>query len=137
MRNIGNFDYEKELKKTRRRVKEIIKKCRRIVKCDTARIINPLGKRFLVIGFNRNTKDNKNYWWERNGKRYDFDYVEEQVIASGNTEDELIASAKEYKRLCNITMEEYLLEQIDKRGNADTASVIKGFEQFPKNCYQA
>lgn len=33
---------------------------------------------------------------------------EKQVIASGDTEAELVASAKHYKKLCGMSMEEYL-----------------------------
>jgi hypothetical protein len=84
-------------------------RCREIIDCDTARISTPAGKMFLVIGFNRNTKDDKGQWM-KDGEPYDFDYVAEQTVASGETEDELLASALEYKRLCGMTMEEYLRE---------------------------
>jgi hypothetical protein len=86
---------------------ELIKQCRKIVKCDTARISKPLDKMFLIIGFNRNTKDDEGVWVNQDNKRIDFDYVQEQVIASGKTKKELIASVKEYQRLCGITWEQY------------------------------
>lgn len=85
----------------------IVRRCRKIIKCDTARISKPLDKMFFIIGFNRNTKDDEGQWI-KNGKPFDFNYVTESVVASGNTEDELIASCKEYKRLSEMTMEEYL-----------------------------
>ena len=86
-----------------------VAQCRGIIECDTARISKPCNRMFLIIGFNRNTKDDE--WpWYRNGEQYDFDYVREQVVASGDTEEELLRSTREYKRLCGITMEEYLSE---------------------------
>ena len=87
----------------------LVRRCREIIDCDTARISTPAGKMFLVIGFNRNTKDDEGQWI-KDGAPYDFDYVAEQTVASGETEEELLASAREYKRLCGMTMEEYLRE---------------------------
>ena len=65
---------------------------------------------FLIIGFNRNTKDDEGQWVDENGVRKDWDYVQESVIASGFTEDELIASTVEYVRLCGMTWEEYFAD---------------------------
>ncbi|KKN21876.1 hypothetical protein LCGC14_0921050 [marine sediment metagenome] len=81
----------------------------RMFKCDTARITQPGKRMFLVIGHRRSTKDDPGQW-ERNGESYDFEYIAEQVIASGDNEAELLASAKEYKRLSGMTMEQYLTE---------------------------
>ena len=91
---------------------EISEKCKKIVTCDTARISKPLGdgKMFLIIGFNRNTKDDEWQWVDENGVRRDWDYIQESVIASGFTEDELIASTKEYVRLCGMTWDEYFAD---------------------------
>lgn len=88
---------------------ELAEKCKELITCDTARISRPLekGKMFLIIGFNRNTKDDDGQWVDENGERRDWDYVQESVIASGHTEDELIESTKEYVRLCGMTWEEY------------------------------
>lgn len=95
---------------------EILEKCKEIVTCDTARISKPLddGKMFLIVGFNRSTKDNVGQWVDENGERRDFDYVEEYVIASGFTEKELINSTKEYVRLCGMTWEEYFADLREK-----------------------
>lgn len=82
---------------------------KRMFECDTVRISSPCGKHFLIIGFNRNTKDDEGRWY-KDGKPIHFDYVAEKVIASGDTMKELIASAKEYKRLTQMTMTEYLKE---------------------------
>ena len=90
--------------------KQLIKECRKIIKCDKARISKPLGRMFLIIGFKRNTKDDEGQYM-KNGKPYDFDYIDESVVANGNTPEELIADTKEYARLCSMTMEEYLIEK--------------------------
>ncbi len=78
--------------------------------CDTARISQPCGKMFLVIGFNRNTKDDAGRW-TKNGEPINFDYVREKVVASGNTPSELIRSAKEYKRLSRLSWTDYFRER--------------------------
>jgi len=90
----------------------LVEKCREIIKCDTARITNPMNRIFLIIGFNRNTKDDSGQWVDNNGKNFDFDYIAEKVIASGNTPEELLKSVKEYNRLCKISWEEYFKEVI-------------------------
>lgn len=94
---------------------ELSAKCMSIIECDTARIAKPGfdEKMFLIIGFNRNTKDDPGQWCRDSFSKIpvpDWDYVQEKVVASGKTESELIESAKEYQRLCGITMEEYLTE---------------------------
>ena len=88
----------------------LVMQCREIIKCDSARITTLQEKMFLVIGFNRNTKDDSDgYWMDETGTKRDFDYVHETVIAYGKTEEELLASVREYKRLCGMTAEEYLI----------------------------
>ena len=89
---------------------KLAKECMRYVKCDTARICKPLDTMFLIIGFNRNTKDDEGVWVNQNNERIDFDYVQENVVASGKTKADLIASAKEYQRLCGMTWEQYFEE---------------------------
>lgn len=74
----------------------IIKQCRQFVECDTARISKPLDNMYLIIGFNRNTK-NDDGLWIKNGEPFNFNYVAEKVIASGRTEKEIIESCKNYK----------------------------------------
>jgi len=85
----------------------ILNECREYIKCDTARISKPGDKMFFIIGFNRNTKDDEGMWVNEHNERIDFDYVEEHVVASGQTKDELIESIKEYVRLSDMTWEEY------------------------------
>lgn len=96
---------------------ELAKECMKHVKCDTARISKPLkdGKMFLIIGFNRNTKNDEGQWVNENGEAFYFDYVQESCVASGHCADELIDSAKEYQRLCGITWEEYFAELKQKK----------------------
>lgn len=89
-------------------------KCREIIECDVARISNLGGKLFLIIGFNRNTKDDPgvNIQQFEDGSQIekDWDYVAERVVASGETEEELIESAEYYKKLCGMAMIEFLEE---------------------------
>lgn len=90
---------------------ELIKECRKIVKCDYARISKPLNRMYLIIGFKKNTKDDPNsYFTDQDGTRKDFNYYDTRTIASGNTPEELIANVKEYQRLCGITWEQYFKE---------------------------
>lgn len=77
--------------------------------CDTARISEAGGKKYLIIGTNQNTKDDPGQW-VKNGMPIDFDYVSEKIVASGITESELLESAREYKRLSGMTWEEYFRE---------------------------
>lgn len=96
---------------------ELAEECKQYVTCDTARISKPLedGKMFLIVGFNRSTKEDKGgQWVNQNGDRIDFDYVQESCVASGYTKEELIASAKEYERLCGLTWEEYFDELLQQ-----------------------
>lgn len=71
----------------------------RMFKCSAVRLVNPLGvQMFLIIGMKRHTKNDLGQWY-KNGKPFDFSYIAEKVIASGITQAQLIASAKEYRRL--------------------------------------
>ena len=87
----------------------------RMFNCDAARIVNPLGvQMFLIIGHKRSTKDDTGQWY-RNGAPYDFEYLKEQVIASGRTVKELWESARTYKRLQRFGSMVDLLEEQTKR----------------------
>lgn len=77
--------------------------------CDSIRIVEYGDLKFLLLGWNRNTKDGSDQWF-KNGQPFDFDYVEEKVVASGATDEELHKSAQEYVRISKLTMEEYLGE---------------------------
>ena len=77
--------------------------------CDTARISEVGGKKFLIIGTRKNTKDDPGQW-VKDGEPIDFDYVAERIVASGETDAELMESAREYKHLSQLTWEEYFRE---------------------------
>lgn len=68
--------------------------------CDSARVLRFPGKMFLIIGWKRSTKDD----------RIIFDYLQEQVIASGSTEAELLLAAREYKRISKMSPEQHFKE---------------------------
>lgn len=71
----------------------------RMFGCDSARVVNFPGDRmFLILGHKRHTKDDAGQWF-KNDEPFDFEYLEEKVIANGRTESELIQSARTYKRL--------------------------------------
>jgi hypothetical protein len=81
-------------------------------KCDRARITSPCGTHYLILGWNKNTKTEREAGrdcgqWHRNGEPIDFDYVHEQVVANGKTEEDLVSSAKHYKKLLGMTWEDY------------------------------
>lgn len=84
----------------------LIERARAIIEFDVARISKPMGRMYLIIGFNKNTKNDAGQW-VKNGEPINFDYVEEKIVASGSTEEELIASVREYKRLSGMSWEDY------------------------------
>ena len=89
-------------------VNRLVRRFRRMFKADAAWLTSPLGKTiFLIIGFNRNTKEDPCQWVDQDGKVKNWDYVQESCIASGDTVGDLIASAKHYKRLQGMTREEF------------------------------
>lgn len=95
--------------------KDLTAQCVTIVGCDCGRISNPCNTLFFIAGFNRNTKTEREQHpdegqWYRDGVPIDFDYVEEHVVASGASPEELLASVKEYIRLNSMKMEDYLAE---------------------------
>lgn len=111
---------------------EITKKCKKLIQCDTARISHPNSesKMFFIIGYNRNTVNDEGQWI-KNGEPIDFDYVQEQVIASGYTEEELIESVKEYTKIIDMKIEDYLKEYhgIDIKSSEYTPKQIKDFKK--------
>lgn len=75
--------------------------------CDKARIVQAGDKLFLILGWKRSTRSDAGQWHDSEGRPIHFDYVHEEVVASGAGEDALIASAKEYKELTGLTWSEY------------------------------
>ena len=99
---------------------KLAEQLRQLLGYDTARIVRPIDKMFLIVGTRRNTKDDPGHI-EINGERVNYDYVAEQCVASGMTDADLIASAEKYKMACGMTMQEYLKEEwgidIEASGN--------------------
>jgi hypothetical protein len=76
--------------------------------CDTARIIRPGGVMFLIVGHKMRSEGQ--WFYSRDGgprDPFNFDYVEEKVVASGRTLRDLAVAAERYKRSLGMTMEEY------------------------------
>jgi hypothetical protein len=98
-------------KKDKGNNKKLENKFKKMLGCDSARISNVNNNKFfLIIGYKTHTKDDiYSQWVDEKGKRIDFEYMEEKVIASGKNIEELIESAEYYKKLQNMTWEEYFL----------------------------
>ena len=88
--------------RNRRNLQRVVNWAIRLFKCDTARILAPRRKKFLVIGWNRRSKGQ---WVDQGGTPQNFNYVQELVIASGWTWDSLQRSARRYKRLLSANEE--------------------------------
>ena len=87
----------------------------KLLGADEARIWKSAdGYLFLIIGQRRHTSQDVGRWI-KNGKPIDFSYLEEKVVASGADMQELEASAREYKRIGGLTMDEYIKERIGAR----------------------
>lgn len=85
---------------TPRHLEHFVKRAVKYLGCDTARISYPCETYFLIIGTNKNTKtDGKAGQWIKDGEPFDFDYVEEHVIANGKDLKELWVSVKWYKKV--------------------------------------
>lgn len=99
--------------------------------CDEVRLLSPLGERvFLILGWRRRSEGE----WHRNGEPVDFDYLEEMVVASGSTDEQLVASAERYKALRDGGWREFFRQEglpitpglddaIAQKENADRAAV--------------
>lgn len=92
-------------------MKELLEKCKSLLKIKEGRIFKVGNKLFFIKGeLSSLVDDNSSYWSDSiNGERIDFDYIKESVIASGDTEEELIDSIKKYITLCDMTWEQYFL----------------------------
>ncbi len=84
---------------------KIIAWCKREFKCDSVRFSRPGRKTFLVLGWRKGTEEDIGQWY-RNGEPYDFDYLEEHCIASGNTLAEVWRSARECNALSGMDNED-------------------------------
>lgn len=89
----------------------------KMFKCDTARITMACDTIYLILGWNKNTKTERESGrdtsqWYKDGVPCDFDYVHEQVVAHGKTYDELLADAKHYKELCKMKWSDYFKKEL-------------------------
>jgi len=99
--------------KLQKDIDKLIRWCKQAFRCDSVRISKTVNNLYLVLGFNRNTKDDIQWQWTKNGEPYDFNYTEEKIITFGKTVQELSESCKEYHRVCNLTWEEYFNELVE------------------------
>lgn len=72
--------------------------------CDTARITSPGETNFLIIGWKRRSDGE----WKTNNQPFDFDYIQEQIVASGKNKDELIESIDKYAMIKDMEMDKYI-----------------------------
>lgn len=65
---------------------------------DSVRIVTPNGKLFLILGKERNTRDDVGgTWHDSQGRVKHFDYMQETTVASGETLERLVESAEFYR----------------------------------------
>lgn len=81
----------------------------RMFGCDAARIADPCGNLFLILGWKRRSEGE---WFDEKGNPVNFDYLHENVVAHGTNMRELDASAREYKRLLTIRKREERSESL-------------------------
>jgi hypothetical protein len=84
----------------------LLDKFKRMFRCDAARISQPLPNdtMFLIIGRKRHTSEDAGIWIDQQGSEKNWDYLAESCIASGDTEEELMASARKYHDLQGLSM---------------------------------
>jgi hypothetical protein len=101
------------VEKKNNKYKKLENKFKKMFRCDSVRISNPMNKFFLIIGYKKHTKDDTlSYYSDGDGNRIDFEYIDEQIIASGKNIKELIMSAKYYKSLQGMSWEEYFKKEL-------------------------
>ena len=97
-----------------------VKRFIKMFKCDTARITKACDTYYLIIGWNKNTKTEREAGrdqsqWYKDGNPIDFDFIHEQVVASGKTLDELYIAAKHYKKLDGMKWSDYFEKEFSAR----------------------
>ncbi|MFA7710131.1 MAG: hypothetical protein WCY30_03390 [Candidatus Neomarinimicrobiota bacterium] len=90
----------------------MVKRFVKMFQCDTARITTACDTHYLILGWFKNTKTEREAGreigqWYKDGILIDFEYVHEEVVAHGETYDELLADAKHYKKLCKMKWGDY------------------------------
>ncbi len=121
-----NDEYQEINKVLNRKIKSFV----RMFNCDTARIVRTRGTYFLIIGWKKNTKierenGNDQGQWYKNGEPYDFDYTEEITIASGTTIEKLVKSAKHYKRVTKMKLSDYFRTELG--ASKDVVDALKSY----------
>lgn len=79
----------------------------RMLKCDSARIIETSYGYYLCIGHRRSTQDDPGQWVDQDGNLINWEYDVETTVASGKTETELRASIKAYYKLSRMKWSDY------------------------------
>lgn len=82
-------------------------KFKEMFECDVTEVRKITDTWFLILGWNRNTKEDKGIQSFRNGEPFDFAYVERHCVASGKNLRELRKSAELYKELTGISWKDY------------------------------
>lgn len=101
------------------RKQEALEKLRELFPdADNIRISDPVDTMFAIVGEETSTGDDTGQWTrfdpdEGEYKDIDFNYLDETIVASGDTVDEIMESAKHYKRLQDMSYEEYLKEKLE------------------------
>jgi hypothetical protein len=91
---------------------------------DTARLSSPLGQGlFLIVGSNRNSRDDQAIFVDQDGNRLEFEYVDESCVAAGRTVNELVKSARDHARMRETTWEEFFDQLIEKEGKKENEDI--------------
>jgi hypothetical protein len=77
---------------------------------DNVRFSIAGGKIFMILGYDRNTKEDAGQWVDQDGVKQDFDYLYEMCVASGDNLEELMESAREYKRHADMKWSQFFKE---------------------------
>lgn len=107
---------EKKMKDTSQELKEkdiLFHEAMNLLSCDNVRICQPLHTMYLIVGYERKSEG----WVNQDDEPQEFDYLAEQVIASGDTYETLHESLLEYCRVKDMTMDHYMIDQIQKESN--------------------
>lgn len=127
------------MSETPEHLKPLAKELRELLQSEHGRIsvigVKPADTTmFLIIGETKHTKDLPGaLYYDQNGNRYDFEYVHEYAVASGRTEEELRASALQYKKHREMTTEDLLLNMIGLTRAKDTLAVNKTTQPPPSD----
>jgi hypothetical protein len=79
---------------------QLIEKAKKLLPCDSARIVDfeHTTRLFLIVGWNRHSKNE----WSKNNEPVEFDYLEERTVANGLSLQELRDSFAYYLRLLKL-----------------------------------